>query len=246
MEEKTWPRTENEMTLLAELSDSALRSDPSDRTDFVEFAGQLATDSDARASLLISRIRVVQRLDKDSPVPIKLAAAPETWLSAAKSDSSLADSLTKSAMYFDWPGRPAVDRPRRVGPLSTEDLSRYNRGKDLYTACAACHQPEGKGAPGLAPSLIGSSIVLGPEDTLAKILLRGLEGEYEFDGEMYGGVMPAAVFPDDGEYAAVMTYIRRAFGNSADPVHPDIVERVRAATSGQTVPYSRKDIDAGK
>jgi cytochrome c oxidase subunit 2 len=81
------------------------------------------------------------------------------------------------------------------------------RGAKVYAAnCAACHQPNGKGA-GTFPALDGSKVVLGPKADQYNILLNGK------------GAMPkwAGVIPD-GDIAAVMTYTRNSWGNKSGEI----------------------------
>tara|TARA_B100000676_G_scaffold238961_1_gene239513 strand:- start:395 stop:853 length:459 start_codon:yes stop_codon:yes gene_type:complete len=62
--------------------------------------------------------------------------------------------------------------------------------------CAACHQPEGVGTPGLAPPLAGTAVwqKLGKEDAqryFFGVLQAGLSGTLNIDGMgYYGLVMP--------------------------------------------------------
>jgi cytochrome c oxidase subunit 2 len=90
------------------------------------------------------------------------------------------------------------DDPSKVYALDEQK----ERGAKVYAAnCAACHQPNGKGA-GAFPALDGSKVVLGPKDGLYNILFNGK------------GAMPKwAGVISDGDIAAVMTYTRNAWGN---------------------------------
>ena len=54
--------------------------------------------------------------------------------------------------------------------------------------------------------------------------------------------MPAAPFATDDDLAAVLTYIRRAFGNQADPVEPGAVARVRAETAARAAPWTEREL----
>jgi mono/diheme cytochrome c family protein len=45
--------------------------------------------------------------------------------------------------------------------------------------------------------------------------------------------MPAAGFLTDEQLAAVLTYVRREWGNEASPVEPSDVARQRAAHAGR-------------
>ena len=54
--------------------------------------------------------------------------------------------------------------------------------------------------------------------------------------------MPRPPLESDEDVAAVMTYVRQAFGNKADPVSPALVRGVREATKGQAGLTQAKDI----
>jgi cytochrome c oxidase subunit 2 len=92
----------------------------------------------------------------------------------------------------------ASDDPTMVYTLDDQK----ERGAKVYASnCAACHQPNGKGA-GAFPALDGSKLVLGPKDAQYNILINGK------------GAMPKwAGVISDGDIAAVMTYTRNSWGN---------------------------------
>lgn len=104
-------------------------------------------------------------------------------------------------------------------------------GQAIFTArCAACHQATGAGLPGVFPPLAGSEWVVGVPERPAAIVLYGLQGEIEVAGSPYSSVMPALGDQmSDEEVAAVLTYVRGAFGNNAEPVSPQVVTAVREA-----------------
>jgi mono/diheme cytochrome c family protein len=77
---------------------------------------------------------------------------------------------------------------------------------------------------------------------LARILLHGLEGPLESDGIVYRGVMPIAPLANDEEFAALMTYIRQAWGNDASAVTADVVARERAANRDREVPWTATEV----
>ena len=104
-------------------------------------------------------------------------------------------------------------------------------GKPVYdTRCAQCHQANGKGIPGSFPSLTQTEWVLGDKGRLVRLLLNGMQGPLEVEGEAYNGIMilPPPALTDE-QVAAVLTYVRQHFGNDAEAVTPDEVATVRAA-----------------
>ena len=120
-------------------------------------------------------------------------------------------------------------------------------GQEVYVAsCAACHMPAGTGIPGAFPPLAGSRWVEGDERMIVRIVLQGLTGEIEVDGETYSGLMPPlGATLSDAQIAAVATYVRRNWGNAAPAVTAATVARERAATSGRTTPWTVPELMAG-
>jgi glucose/arabinose dehydrogenase/mono/diheme cytochrome c family protein len=103
-------------------------------------------------------------------------------------------------------------------PATTEALK---AGQDLYLLhCASCHRPDGLAAPGLIPPLAGTEWVTGSKNRLIQVVLAGLSGRVEVNGEFYEQEMPAQRHLTDDELAAILTYVRASFGNSASAVIP--------------------------
>jgi mono/diheme cytochrome c family protein/glucose/arabinose dehydrogenase len=123
------------------------------------------------------------------------------------------------------------------------------KGKALYAregACITCHQPDGKGLPVSGfPPLSGTNWVLGNEERLIKLVLKGLYGPMEVLGTRYPGQVPMTPFGamlKDDEIAAVLTYVRNSFGNKASAISPDKVKVVRAAIKDKTGFYSPEEL----
>ena len=102
-------------------------------------------------------------------------------------------------------------------------------GQSLYYSyCAICHQNNGKGASGRYPPLAGTDWVTGDKKRLIEVVLKGLEGPIDVNGETYNNVMPQHSFLSDEDVALVLTYIRQNFGNEASEVKAEEVEQVRS------------------
>jgi len=109
--------------------------------------------------------------------------------------------------------------------------------------CAACHQANGQGLPGAFPPLAGSEYVLGEEDRVVRIVLHGLQGPVTVMGQTFNGAMPAwAEVLSDAEIAAVLTYIRSAWGNTAEAIDAERVARQRTATTGRMTPWTAGEL----
>jgi mono/diheme cytochrome c family protein len=109
------------------------------------------------------------------------------------------------------------------------------RGDQVYAGvCQPCHQNHGYGIPGQYPPLAGSEWLLEDHETPVRILLHGLVGPIVVKGHPFNNRMPA--FHDklsNEEIAAVVTWVRTQWGNSAPAVTPAQVDSVRQKTEGR-------------
>lgn len=101
------------------------------------------------------------------------------------------------------------------------------RGAALYAQnCVPCHRENGEGVPKVFPSLSGSPAVLGDPVELAQWVLS----------QKRPASIPAARYPtqmllfgwmSNEDAAALLTYIRSHFGNSAPAVDPAVIAKSR-------------------
>jgi mono/diheme cytochrome c family protein len=98
--------------------------------------------------------------------------------------------------------------------------------------CATCHQPDGSGTVGLAPTLRGAHWErLGADrGYLLAVVLHGLSGPIRIDGQTFVGSMPPfGPQLDDGQVAAVATHLRGLQGAKSDaPFSADEAKAARA------------------
>lgn len=107
-------------------------------------------------------------------------------------------------------------------------------GQRVYrNYCLSCHQADGAGVPGMYPPLAETDWVVGDKGRLIRLVLNGLSGRMEVNGEVYNNVMPPHRHLGDEELAAVLTFVRGHFGNEADPVTTAEVAAVRAGVEQQ-------------
>ena len=175
---------------------------------------------------------------------IALDAPPVALMKLSTSGSdAVRAKLDKVDAMFTWPGKP-VDPTPKVEPLTPEQQARFERGKIQYAAiCGQCHKPDGMGQVGLAPPLVNSEFALGPDSRLARIVLQGLRGPIEVQGKQFNLDMPGLAALDDEQIASVLTYIRREWGHTGDPVEPKAVKDIRGATSGRREAWTAKELE---
>ncbi|HPE75190.1 MAG TPA: cytochrome c [Draconibacterium sp.] len=121
------------------------------------------------------------------------------------------------------------DKKEVANPEKAEtNIMANHPGKKVYeSACLVCHMRNGSGVPGMHPPLTKSEFVNGDPDKLISIILKGLSGKMEIQGEIYNSIMPPQAHLSDQQIADVLTFIRGSFGNSSGEILPEQVQKVR-------------------
>ncbi len=115
----------------------------------------------------------------------------------------------------------------------------FENGRAAYNlTCAPCHQESGGGLAMLAPSLIGSPWLQRGEEALVRIVLHGKENPGR------GLVMPPWKQLEDPQIAAILTYVRREFGNQSAIVTPERVTAIRTATANRTKAWTDAELES--
>jgi mono/diheme cytochrome c family protein len=135
---------------------------------------------------------------------------------------------------IEWPAKPGL--VSAVTPLTPAEITRFDAGQEVYrNACQSCHQPDGRGQERIAASLVGSTFALAAPEVPIRILLGGKEGDI-------GLMPPLGSMLSDDQIAAVLTYVRREWGQTGTPVAPDVVAAVRKVTAGRPRPWTNDEL----
>lgn len=174
------------------------------------------------------------KTEKEAAAPVAAAAAPSPAPAPAASGDAPAPA----------PAAPEGGAPAGGGPAV--DPAVMALGKTAYATCAACHGPDGTGlkaGPALmAPSLVGSEVLLGEPDKSLLVVLKGIAKE---NMNFMGMMAPLGAALDDEKLAAVLTYTRNEWGNSAPPVTVEQAAAARAKFAAINAPagVKRAEID---
>lgn len=138
----------------------------------------------------------------------------------AKSETDYADWITRTKAEQ----QAAAEEEAKWAALTMSMDELMSVGEKVYNAsCAACHQPNGTGLPGVFPPLKGSEIALHDIPKHIEVVVNGVPG-----------TSMQAFGPQLGlkEMAAVITYERNAWGNNTgELVQPADIQRFIDATS---------------
>jgi mono/diheme cytochrome c family protein len=223
------------------LDDGSGLPSPATLRDALATAAAIAPSRPWLAKAMLERIAAKQNLNAKEPRQLIAASEPIGWLAMLDRIPTELAIATPIDRNLFWPGREDVSfippKIARAAELSVADF-----GKRLYSNCMSCHQANGRGLPPVYPPLRGSEIVHGDAATLVKIVMHGLEGPIKVDGQTYNQVMPAAPLRTDEEIAAVLTYVRGAWGNTGDAIDTAIVARIREETKGRNRPFTSKEL----
>jgi mono/diheme cytochrome c family protein len=165
----------------------------------------------------------------------KLDALPPALEAGSRAgDPEIAKGATELMTRLTWPGKFGAAAP----PLTAAEQQLFEKGRVAYTSiCAACHQPDGRGLPGVAAPLIDSPWVLGPDKFLARIVLKGKVGKTT-------ATMPPLEMLGNETLASALTYIRRSWGHTAPPVSPATIGEMREAIILRSEPYTEQELEA--
>lgn len=227
-------------------------------------AGMWADRLPNSAQLLIERA-------KDENARVRLEAVVAASYLAGPSAASVA--LTALEMptdkFLDYALRqstrasqPAWAKPFAAGQLQLASAAQGDYLKKLLTtapktaspgeqiyemACLPCHQPEGKGLPGVYPPLAGSDWVRGDKARIIRVVLHGLTGPVTVAGQNFGGTPVSVPMPSlggltDEQVADVLTFVRASYGQQSSPVTSAEVKAVRNAAGDRQAPWTAAEL----
>jgi mono/diheme cytochrome c family protein len=138
------------------------------------------------------------------------------------------DDVKAMAVYLKaLPKRDAEPAPTSQARLV--DPTVMETGRKIYAAqCSVCHGNEGKGnAPAFPPLAGNQSITMASPVNSIRMVLNGGYAPGTKKNPRPHGMPPFSHILDDGEAAAVVTYVRVAWDNSGTPVTPAQINELR-------------------
>lgn len=159
------------------------------------------------------------------------------------------DDLKKFTGLFDFSGKGDEDFLK-----SATDKALFAKGQEHYQrVCLACHQFHGRGLEFLAPPLVESEWVMGPKKRLISLVMDGLQGPVEVNGKLYEAPSIQPLMPglrlnpevNDEQLAAILTYVRNAWGNGGSVVKPEEVVKFRKENDFRE-PYTAEELEKVK
>ncbi len=172
-------------------------------------------------ALRLTNIRDFDQLTSTAPISMELG--PDGSVFVAEFDGFWDAGPNSNVSRYRW----VYDGSEVPDPV--DEVSFASDGERIYqTRCASCHQEDGAGVAGVFPPLVDTDWVTGNVPRLIDVVLHGLSGAIEVNGQSYTGTMaPWKETLSDEDVADVLTYIRTSWGNQATTVNPGEVRARR-------------------
>jgi mono/diheme cytochrome c family protein len=171
--------------------------------------------------------------------------------------------LFLAVWFFD--ARGGWFEPKVYGPyVSVADVGRFQpkggaddeillKGMVQFRAnCAVCHMENGVGNPANGcPPLVGSEWVITPSPgRLVRFASKGLTGPISVKGQVYNTGTMLAIgdqLPGDEKekaevLAAIISYVRKTFGNIAVTVKPEQVQTIRTEIKDRKAAFTADEL----
>lgn len=145
--------------------------------------------------------------------------------------------------------RKIKERPNYIYSEQMPKTDSRTKGAMLFRQiCAACHAPSGEGITGLAPSLTSSKYISKHVEQLGLIILHGLKGPLEINGEIYDenhqmpGLMNNSNISDQ-DIADIISYVTNAFSNHPRSLNASKIKTLRDQKSKSGMEYTEEELN---
>jgi len=138
---------------------------------------------------------------------------------------------------------PDLDEPSEI-PFNEEGDPALLNGENLFSQnCASCHGSDAEGIGNGFPPLVDSEWLTGDKSTPIRILLHGLQGEIEVQGQTYQGIMPSfKARLSAAEIASILNYLRAQNQGEYPAITQDDVIQVSKKYGERTRPWTASEL----
>jgi mono/diheme cytochrome c family protein len=190
------------------------------------------------------------------PADFKPISADEVKAERAKQLTAAAVHSERDSLIKEMAGKSGQKAASPVAVASPAALAAGEstapaEGRNIFVSnCAVCHQPDGKGAPGVYPPLVGAVgryVALKDGRTyLIDVVSFGMGGKIESGGDSFEGDMPPWPQLSDQDVAGVLTYVLTGLNSKVlppdfKPISADEVKAERAKQLNAAAIHTERD-----
>lgn len=149
----------------------------------------------------------------------------------------MAEVVYSSTQYLDEKDLDAMARFLASIPVREHEAEEFDRAPSEVSArgakvyeqhCASCHGDEGQGVPSIYPALAGNrAVTLASANNLVQLIRKGGFAPSTSGNPQPFGMPPFGQILSNDDIAAVATFLRQSWGNTAAPVSARDVAGVR-------------------
>jgi len=153
-----------------------------------------------------------------------------------------------SALAAESLNRQQNNKPNYIySPKVARSDSRTNGAMLFRQICASCHSSSGEGIQGLAPPLVGSEYISTHLEQLGLIILHGLKGPLQINGELYdyNQQMPGLKYNkdlSDKDISDIISYMTNAFSAKPKSLRPEKIKELRDMNSKGGMEYTEEEL----
>lgn len=138
---------------------------------------------------------------------------------------------------------PRLDEPTDV-PFNSQGDPDLLNGERLYVQnCASCHGEDGQGVSDVFPPVTNTKWITASKTTPIRILLHGLSGPVDVNGQTYNGNMPSfKARLSAAEIAAILNYLRGESDSALSKISQEDVIKVGKANSQRLSPWQAEEL----
>ncbi|MDH3652136.1 MAG: c-type cytochrome, partial [Saprospiraceae bacterium] len=243
-----WESQSASQEIFLELLGTAI-ANKGEASELARIMDQLVTDQRGISWQYRAVLRGLAHHSRGNDPPIALRVKPSIMTVLEAYDEAIRSDLEVLLQMLTWPGhKPAQGKLLSEKEEQEIDRELLSLGRQQYLAvCASCHGTEGTGIRRFGPPLVNSDWVYGDEKKLILIMLHGMQGPVKVNGIRYDvpeiqPVMPSLSVIQNREIAAILSYIRQAWGHRATPVTARSVGRIRVLSQGKVTPWTAEEL----
>jgi mono/diheme cytochrome c family protein len=138
---------------------------------------------------------------------------------------------------------PGLDEPSEI-PFNEEGDHTMLNGENLFTQnCASCHGADGNGLGNTFPPLVNSEWITAEKSIPIRILMNGLTGSIDVNGQLYSGTMPSfRARLSAAEITAILNYLRSISDEEIPEITQDEVIRIGQTYSDRTSAWTAGEL----